>query len=61
MANKEYELDFEGENVIHTKCGKIVSAQWDTDAEEPFWHCYECEESFTIDGSPSYHFTSCKK
>jgi len=36
MANKEYELDFEGENVVHTKCGKIVSAQWDTDAEEPF-------------------------
>jgi len=28
MANKECELDFEGENVVHTKCGKIVSVSF---------------------------------
>ena len=51
-------LIFGDGNPTHAACGNEVTAQCDTQADEPFWHCYECDESFTIGGDPASHFTA---
>lgn len=40
-------------------CKSLLSSQYDTQAEEPFWHCWECEQSYDIDGvTPTVYMTN---
>lgn len=39
-------------------CGKALEGQFDTDANEPFWHCFDCDQSFTLTGRPAFYMTS---
>jgi len=50
-------IDFGPSPPIHRACGNPVEAQYDTHDQEPFWHCWECEESFTISGEPAVYMT----
>ncbi len=35
------------------KCDEEMTAQWDTQAEEPYQRCDECGLSFTLDLRPT--------
>ena len=45
-------------DAFHKRCGTQVMAQYDTGSEEGFWHCWECDESFTLGGREAFYFTS---
>ena len=35
------------------KCGKKMTAQWDTQGEEPYQRCDKCWLSFTLERQPT--------
>ena len=39
-------------------CNSILSGQYDTQSEEPYWRCDNCWESFTVDGQRAVPDTS---
>jgi ribosomal protein L37AE/L43A len=40
-------------------CSSELSSQYDTEAEDYYWHCFNCEGSFAIDGNtPTYPWTN---
>jgi len=38
--------------------GHVCVSQYDTEVDESFWHCFKCDQSYTIGGRPAFNMTS---
>ena len=45
----------------HATCGHRLFDHWDTEADAPYWHCDECQESVTTDGREAVCGTNIPK
>ena len=43
------------------KCARPVQPQYDTTAKDPFFHCWDCDESFGLDLQPTIYMTNVPK
>lgn len=46
-----------GKGATCPKCRKELSLQWDSEGEDNFWQCWDCDLSFTLDRDPAIYFT----